>query len=205
MKRRDMVYGMTALGTSLAAALPMPPAHAQESFPSRPIRVLVASAPGALTDHVTRLYADKMSGVLRQPVVVENVAGAGSIIAVRQLIKAPPDGYLLLTGANTLVTQPHLNPKSGYALKDFTPVGEMVRSALMLVVGGGSKYRRMADVITDARARPKAVAYASGGIGTTSHLPVEMLARQAQVTFTHVPYKGNSAAIPTWCRAAPIS
>lgn len=192
MDRRHILRCIAA-----ATATPLISARAQEpGFPSRPIRIIVASAPGALTDHATRLYADKMSTVLRQPVVVENVAGAGSLIAVRQLIKAAPDGYTLLTGANTLVTQPHLSPRSGYSLKDLTGVGEMVRSPSLLVVGSGSKYRRVADIVADARERPGRVTYASGGVGTTSHLPVELLARQAKITLTHVPYKGNAVAVP---------
>ena len=192
MDRRHVLRCLAA-----ATATPLMGAHAQDAaFPSRPIRIIVASAPGALTDHATRLYAEKMSTVLKQPVVVENVAGAGSLIAVRQLIKSAPDGYTLLTGANTLVTQPHLSPRSGYGLKDLSGVGEMVRSPSLVVVGGGSKYRRFADIVADARERPGRVTYASGGIGTTSHLPVELLARQAQISLTHVPYKGNAVAIP---------
>lgn len=192
MDRRHLLRCLAA-----ATATPWMSTHAQDAgFPSRPIRILVAAAPGALTDHATRLYAEKMATVLRQPVVVENVVGAGSVIAVRQLIKSAPDGYTLLTGANTLVTQPHLSPRTGYALKDLTGVGEMVRSPSLLVVGSGSKYRRVADIVADARERPGQVTYASGGIATTSHLPVELLARQAKIKLTHVPYKGNTVAIP---------
>lgn len=191
MKRRQILQGVAAV-----TALPLF-SHAQDgAYPSKPIRVIVSSAPGALLDQATRLYGDRMAAVLKQPVVIENIAGAGALLAARQAAKAAPDGYTLLTVANTIVTIPHLNSRAGYAVKDFTAVGEMVRSPSLLVVGASSPYKTIADLVADAKKKAGSVAYASGGIGTTSHLPAELFARQAGVKFTHVPYKGNSQAIP---------
>lgn len=191
MKRRTLLGGMAAL-----PSLHLMGAHAQgAAYPTKPIRAIVSSAPGALLDQATRLYGDRMSAILKQPIVVENIAGAGALIAARQAAKAEPDGYTLLTVANTIVTIPHLNPKAGYSMKDFVAVGEMVRSPSLLVVANNSPIRTLADIVAAAK-KPGGLAYASGGIGTTSHLPVELFARQAGVKFTHVPYKGNATAIP---------
>lgn len=190
MKRRHILRG-------LAGSLALPfLSRAQDAYPSKPIRLVVSSAPGALADQASRLYGDRMSAFLKQPVVIENISGAGALLAARQVARAAPDGYTLLTGANTLVTIPHLNARAGYAMKDFTAVGEMVRSPSLLVVAASSPYKSLGDLVAAAKKQPGSVAYASGGIGTTSHLPVELFARQAGVKFTHVPYKGNSAAIP---------
>ncbi|MDO9433960.1 tripartite tricarboxylate transporter substrate binding protein [Hydrogenophaga sp.] len=190
MNRRPFVFACA----SLIAALALP--SVAQDFPNKPIRIVVTSAPGALSDQSSRLYGDRMSAFLKQPVVVENVAGAGGLVAARQVAKAAPDGYTLISVANTLVSIPHLNARAGYSLKDFTPVGETVRSPSLLVVAGNSPYRSLADIVADAKKRPGAVSYASGGVGTTSHLPVEMFASQAGVEFMHVPYKGNAAAVP---------
>jgi tripartite-type tricarboxylate transporter receptor subunit TctC len=171
-------------------------AHAQvAAFPTKPIRLLVGTVPGTLVDQVSRLYADKMSTYLKQPVVVENVSGASSLLAVRQVLKST-DGYTLLGVANTLVTVPHVSPKSGYAVKDFAAIGEMVRSPVVLVTGGSSPYKSLAELIAAAKKEPGHITYGSSGVGTTNHLAVELLSRQAGVSFSHVPYKGITAAVP---------
>jgi len=115
---------------------------------------------------------------------------------VRQLLKAPADGHTLLVMANTLVTVPHLNPKAGYGIKDFTAIGEMSRSPELLVTGGSSPFRSLADLVGAAKKAPGQISFGSSGLGTTTHLPVEMLARSAGITLNHVPYKGIAAAVP---------
>lgn len=193
MNRRPLILGAAAM---LAAAF-FPAVQAQEaSFPSRPIRLLVGTAPGALADQAARLYAERMSAYLKQTVLVENVTGAGTLLAVRQTAKANPDGYTLHVNANTLVTVPHVNAKAGYTTKDFVGIGELVRSPSLLVVSGSSPYKTLADLIAAARQKPGQVSYGSGGIGTTAHLPVEVFAREAGIRLTHVPYKGVAAVVP---------
>lgn len=175
----------------------LPTAHAQaSSFPNRPIRILCGSAAATLTDQAARLYAEKMSAYLKQPVVVENVVGAASLIAVRQLLRSPADGYTLVAAANTVVMVPHINPKAGYTVKELAGIGEMVRSPTLVVTGGASPYKSLKDLIAAAKAAPDQITYGSSGVGTTNHLSTEMLARQAGVRFSHVPYKGISAAVP---------
>lgn len=172
-------------------------AHAQSAgFPTKPIRMIASSLPGTLVDQSARLYADRMSTYLRQPVVVENVAGAGTLVAVRQVLKAPADGYTLIVGANTMMTQTLINPKAGYDINDFTPIGEMSRSAVVLVVSATSPYKTLADLVAAAKKNPGQLTYGSSGTGSTNHLVVELLARSAGVKFTHIPYKGIAAAVP---------
>jgi tripartite-type tricarboxylate transporter receptor subunit TctC len=179
-----------------AAAAGTLSAQAQDDFPSRPIRLIVSSSPGALLDAASRLYADRMSAYLRQPVVVENMAGGGGLLAVRHVSKSPADGHTLLAAANTITTVPYLNSKAGYSLKEFAGVGEMARSPSLLVVGAGSPFKSIADIVAAAKKTPGGVNYGSGGVGTTSHLPVELFAREVGITLTHVPYKGVAVVVP---------
>ena len=193
MKRRQILQYLAALTPGAALF----DAAAQEAaYPVKPIRLIVASAPGALLDTASRLYADRMSVSLKQQLVVENIAGAGSMLAARQLVRAAPDGYTVMAAANTIVTIPHIVKNPGFATKDLTPVGEMARSPSLLVVPGASEFRSLADLVAAAKKGPGRVDYASGGVGTTSHLPVEMFARQAGIVLSHIPYKGVAPAVP---------
>jgi tripartite-type tricarboxylate transporter receptor subunit TctC len=172
-------------------------ARAQDaSFPIKPIRIIVASAPGALADQATRFYAERMSVYLKQPIIVENIAGGGTLLASRQLLKALPDGYTLLTNSNTLVTAPLLNRNAGFSIKDYTAVGELARSPSVLVVSGASPFQSLADLVSAAKKNPGQISYGSGGIGSAGHLPVEIFSRQAGINLTHVPYKGMALAVP---------
>lgn len=194
MKRRNLLQIIATLTVGATVFT----THAQEAaYLSKPIRIVVGSAPGALLDQASRAYADRMSAYLKQPVVVENMAGASSLLAVRNVARAAADGYTLLAIANTVVTTPHINKSAGYNVaKDFTAIGEMARAPALLVVGRSSPYQSLGQLLAAAKKEAGALAYASGGVGTTSHLPVELLARQAGVTFIHVPYKGNATAVP---------
>lgn len=193
MNRRQLLQALA----SIAPACAWPGARAQDAaFPSKPIRLISGSVPGTLVDQAARLYAERMATYLKQPVVIEYVSGASSLLAVRQVLKSPPDGHTLLVAANTLVTVPHINSKAGYVVKDFAAVGEMVRSPVLLVTSASSPYKTLADLIAAARKEPGRIGYGSSGIGTTNHLAVELLARQASISFNHIPYKGIAAAVP---------
>lgn len=189
--RRRILGAMAALPAAWSVS-----AQENTPLPNRPLRLLAGSVPGTLVDHAARLYADKMAAFLKQPVVVENVAGASSLLAVRQLLKAPADGTTLLAAANTIVTVPHVNAKAGYAVKDLAALGEMVRSPVLLAVRGAAPYRTLAEFLDAARKRPGELTYGSSGVATTNHLAVELLARSAGVKFSHIPYKGIAAAVP---------
>ena len=179
-----------AMGVSALTAV------AADQFPSKRLRIIHGSVAGTLVDTASRLYAEGMSAYFKQPVVVEPMSGATTMIAIRTAIKAPPDGYTLLVGASTLVVLPHTNPQAGYATKDFTPIGEMVRSPLVLVTSGSSPYTSLSDLIAAAKKSPERITYASGGVGTTNHLAAALITRQAGVKLTHVPYKAIAAAVP---------
>lgn len=197
--KRFNVYRRKLLQYLATVALPSTlfVAHAQDAaFPSKPIRIIVSSGAGTLTDQSARFYAEKMSAYLKQPIVIENIAGASSLLAYRQLLKAPADGYTLLSTANTLVIMPHLNSKAGYALKNFSGVGEMVRSPHLLVTSGASPFKSLPELIAAAKKNPENITYGISGVGTTNHISVELLAHHAGVKFSHVPYKGIAMAIP---------
>lgn len=194
MHRRKLLQFLAALTPST----PLLTAKAQEiSFPVKPIRIIVGSGPGALLDAASRIYADRMSTYLKQPVMIENMAGASSILAARTVAKAAPDGYTLLAAANTIVTIPYIDKKAGYSpSRDFVAVGEMARSPSLLVVSSTSPIKSISELVAAAKKNPGETTYASGGQGTTSHLPVELFAKQAGISLIHVPYKGNAAAVP---------
>lgn len=193
MKRRAFV-----LATSCIAAVSwLPLAQAQDAaFPTKPIRILVPSTSGGGLDAVARLMGERMAKTLRQPVVVENMPGAGTLLAVRHVAKAPADGYTILMTANTIVTLPILDPKAGYSLSDFTGISDLTRSPMVLVVSAASNIKTLAQLVEAAKKAPGSVTFASVGVGTTSHLPVVGFARTANLDLTMVPYKGTPASLP---------
>jgi len=173
-----------------AVAQPVP-------YPTKPIRIIVSSVAGALLDVSARLYADRMSRYLKQPVVVENMPGASSMLGARYVARSAADGYTLLAFANTVVTMPRLVKGAGYDFsKDFVAVGEMARSPALLVVGGTSPFKTLDDLVKAAKHQPGALTFGSAGQGTTSHLPVELFIKSAGISLTHVPYKGVAAVAP---------
>ncbi len=191
MDRRRLLLTLPGLLAATAGV----PVLAQQGYPSKPVRVVCGSTAGALLDFATRLYAEKMAEVLRQPLVVENMAGASSVLAARNVIRSAADGYTLLTAANTLLAMPHLSRTAGFRAADFTPIGEMARSPSILVVSPASGFNSVDDVISAARAHPGKIAFASGGVGTVSHMAAELFAEQARIKMLHVPYKGVVPAV----------
>jgi len=193
MKRRTFVQASALM----AGASLLPASHAQDdAFPSKPIRIVVPTSPGGALDAIARLYGERMSKMLKQPVLVENMAGAGTLMGVRHVAKSAPDGHTLLLSANTIVTLPFLDKNAGYSLSDFAGVADLSRSPLLLVVSSASNIKSMAQLVEAARKAPGAITYASVGIGSTTHLPVVMFARAANINLTLVPYKGTTLALP---------
>jgi tripartite-type tricarboxylate transporter receptor subunit TctC len=142
-----------------------------DAYPSRPVRIVVNTAPGGLTDITTRLVAQKMSEKLGQPVIIDNKAGADGLLGIRYVKTQPADGYTLLGAAGTVGIQPEVKLDPGYDLvKDFTGVGPMVRSPLLLVEGPSQPDKTIADFVARAKAAPDKLTYASAGVGTTTHL-----------------------------------
>ncbi|WP_218574973.1 tripartite tricarboxylate transporter substrate binding protein [Reyranella sp. CPCC 100927] len=182
----------------VAVALAFGPAAvvAAEPFPSKPVRIIVNSAPGALLDATTRRVAQKMWDILGQPVVVENKTGADGLLGIRFVRGVAADGYTLLATANTIAQQPSLKLDPGYDLeKDFVGVGPMLRAPLIMVGAPNGRDKTLADLIARAKANPDALTFASGGVGTTTHITAALLMNQAGIKLMHVPYKGSSAAL----------
>ena len=191
MNRRTVLMALPGL---VASTMGMP-AFAQGAYPIKPVRVVCGSTAGALLDFATRLYAEKMAEVLQQPLVVENIAGASSVLAARNVIRSPADGYTLLTAANTLLAMPHLSRTTGFSAADFTPIGEMARSPSVMIVSADSEFKTLSDVIKAAQAHPGIITFASGGVGSVSHMAAELFADQAKIKMVHVPYKGVAPAV----------
>lgn len=183
---------IAAVALSLASAnLVM----AAEPFPVKPIRIIVASAAGGSLDITTRMVAKRMGEKLGQPIVVENRAGAGSLIAIRTVKTAQSDGYTLLAAVNTVTIQQAVAADAGYDLtKDFIGVGPLTRAPFFLVTAANQPDKSAADLIARARQNPGTISYASAGNGSTTHIGAAIYAQRANINLQHVPYKGNAAS-----------
>jgi tripartite-type tricarboxylate transporter receptor subunit TctC len=191
MKPR-IIQALLALGVALAAST----VAAADAFPSRPIRIVVNTAPGGLTDITTRLVAQKMGEELGQSVIIDNKAGADGLLGIRYVKTQPADGYTLLGTAGTVAIQPAVKLDPGYDLiKDFNGVGPMVRAPVLLVEGMSQPDKTLQDFMKRAKATPDQLTYASAGVGTTTHLGAALFLQQTGLKAMHVPYKGNGAAM----------
>nr|WP_315593824.1 tripartite tricarboxylate transporter substrate binding protein [uncultured Cupriavidus sp.] len=185
-------------GFALVMALtsPYPNAVAADLYPSKPIKLVVPFPAGGQSDVVARVIADRMQSGLGQPIIVENIAGAGGLIAAANVARAAPDGYtLFLPNASTLTIAPYLQKGKSVKPSSFTPISTVSQFPLVLVVNSQSPYKTLADVIAAAKAKPSKLTFASPGYGTTPHLAGETLSREAKIAITHVPYKGGAPAL----------
>ena len=178
--------------TLAAAALPA----AAQTFPDHPIRIIVPQPPGGGFDAVARVIADPLQKILGQPVVVENRAGAGTLVGTEYAAKAAPDGYtLLLGGTSNMALNLGLYPKLAYdPVKDFTPVGLVVSWPFMLLTRKDLPYKTVKDIVDAAKAKPGALNFASAGVGSGQHVATAVFAYLAGIKLTHVPYAGAQAA-----------
>lgn len=189
-----MIHALRIL-TALMLALALP-AQAQ-TYPVKPVRLIVGFPPGGPTDIVSRLVAPKLSAALGQQVVVENRAGAGGQIATEQVAKAAPDGYTLLMGTiGGIAVAMSLNPKRGYdTLRDLAPITQCVTVTSILVTHPSVPVKSVKDLLALAKASPGKLNYASSGNGTVTHLAGELLKHLGKVNIVHVPYKGGAPAL----------
>src|SRR5687767_4341425 len=171
------------------------PVHAQ-SYPSRPIRVIVPQPPGGGFDLVARVLAERLAQVMGNPVVVENRPGAGTIVGTEVVAKAEPDGHTLLLGAYAnIVFNPGLYEKLPYNPKaDFVPIGLATFNAYTLVARNDLPFNSLKEIVAYARANPGKLTYASAGNGTGQHIAAAVTFHRAGVQLTHVPYKGAGPA-----------
>ena len=183
-----------AIASVLAASLT---AQAQ-TWPERPVRMIVPFPAGGATDLIARVIAQKVSGDIGQQIIVDNKPGAGGTIGTGEAAKGPPDGYtLLLTTSSTHAISPHLMPKLPYdPVRDFTPIAHLADAANVLLVTLSLPVKTVPELIDYAKAHPKELNYATSGNGTIVHLTTEAFNAQAGISMTHVPYKGTALSIP---------
>lgn len=185
---------MLRLLPALLAVLAANPALA--AYPDRPIRVIVPYAPGGGTDITTRTVTQRLAESLKTPFVVDNRGGAAGNIGKELAARATPDGYTLLTAGLSFAVNPSLFAKLGYdPVRDFAPISLIATAPLIVVVHPSVPAQSIKDVIALAKAKPGALNYASGGIGTGNHVAGELFTYMTGTRIVHVPYKGGGPAL----------
>ena len=185
----------SALALPALALLSRP---ARAAFPDRPVRIIVPFAAGTSSDFQARMIGERMAPLLRQPVIVENRAGAGGVVGADAVAKAAPDGYTLLLGSNgPLTNAPVLQARLPYdPERDFAAVAMISRSPVTLSVRADSPFRNLADLLAAARAKPGDLSIGSSGQGSATHFLIEQVMAAAGISLTHVPYRGSSQSVP---------
>jgi tripartite-type tricarboxylate transporter receptor subunit TctC len=193
ISRPKLVSAIVTFGCCLFAASPV----LSQSYPTRPIMLVVPFAAGGGNDVVARVIAEKIGRTLGQQVVVENRPGAAGTIGTLQVAKSAPDGYALGLGSNaTLAIAPAHYPHAGYnPLISFSPVGLIATSPLVLMVHPSVPARSVQELIAYAKTEPGRLTYGSGGNGSPAHVTGALFAKRAAIKLTHVPYRGTGPAI----------
>ena len=167
-----------------------------QTYPVKPVRVVVVFPPGGATDTVSRFVFQKVGENMNQQFIIDNRAGAGGMIGAAFVAKSPPDGYTLMIYSQTLLANAHLYEKSPYdALKDFTGVAALTRIVGMLGMHPSMPVRTVKDFIDLAKSRPGEILYGSAGVGAYQHLSMSSLAGIIGVKMNHVPFKGGAPAV----------
>ena len=194
-RRRQLLTVLASIGAAGAGL--SPGISLAQTFPFKPLRLVVPFPPGGPTDIVARPLAQMLSEALKHQVVVDNRAGAGGSIAADSVAKSAPDGYTLLMGTvGTHAVNTALYKKLPYdVMKDFTPLGLAASAPVAMVVGTASPYATVADLVAAAKRQPDSIAFASAGNGTPGHLTGEMFAKAAGIQIKHIPYRGSAPAI----------
>ena len=189
---RHTTSAIAAAALFLAAGL----AQAQP-YPAKPVKIIVPFAVGGIADTFGRVIAQKLTEAWGQPVVVENRAGAGGNIGADLVAKSPPDGYTMVIGnIGTHAINPFLMKAVPFdPLRDFAPIAHVMDAEGLLVVNANVPAKSVPELVALAKSQPGKLSYASGGMGTTSHLAGELFKSMAGVDIVHVPYKGNAPAI----------
>jgi tripartite-type tricarboxylate transporter receptor subunit TctC len=178
------------------ASLGLTQAQAQDSYPSKPIRMIVPLAAGSAVDGAARLLTAKMAQNMGQPIVIENIAGSSGLIGADRLAKAAPDGYTIGGVNDSILTMlPHIYSNIPWnALKDFEPISLVATIEWGIVVADQSPYKTLNDFIAAAKANPGKINYGSGGSGSPQHIAMALFAQRTGIDLVHVPYKGATPA-----------
>ena len=172
------------------------PAMAQDPWPARPIKLIVPYLAGTAPDTSARTLADAMGPMLGQPIVVENRPGAAGNLGAQLAARAAPDGLTWVYAASPMAAAMRMYRKPGFdVLKDFTMVGRVSTSDLLVIAPADSGLRSIADLADRARKSPQGLVYASGGIGSPAHMGAELMLQAAGLTANHVPFKGASESV----------
>jgi len=192
-----MMRTLFALGLVALAATTTPVARAQDTYPSKPITLVVPVPPGGASDFIARTVGQKLSDALGQPVVISNRGGASGTIASDNVTKSPPDGYtLLVSSITTHGVGPLINTNAPYdSLKDFTPVIFLADFPLVMTINAGHPEKSVAEVIATAKAEPGKLTFASSGNGGAPHLSGELFQIVTGTRMLHVPYRGSAPAV----------
>ena len=178
---------------ALAAQLSLP---VVAQYPDKLVKIVVPYAAGGAVDIVARSVGQPLSELVKQPVIVENRPGAGGNIGMEAVAKAPPDGYTLLMASNAIATNNALFPQLTFdGRRDFAPVAKIGYAPLVIVVPASSPAKTLKDLLSQAKAEPGKLTYATAGTGSSGHLAGELLKSTAKIDVTHVPYKGGAPAI----------
>jgi tripartite-type tricarboxylate transporter receptor subunit TctC len=167
-----------------------------QSYPTKPVKIVVPFAPGGNLDVTARLIGESLARQLGQPFVIENRAGAGGALGQEAVAKSAPDGYTLVAGTTgTTIVSPLLIPNAPYSLRDFAPVGVMAVTPLLLEVPANSPHKDFKSYLAHVKANPGKVTMGHSGNGTTNHIAILQLQDALKVSFNIVPYKGSGPAL----------
>lgn len=194
MKNRLLWLTMAATATFSALS---PLAQANDTWPSRPVKLVVPFSPGGGTDIVARAIGQKLGTRLGQPVVIDNKPGASTIIGTDTVVKAEPDGHtLLISGSTSYTVNPALRSKLPYDVAtDLAPVAIVAQAPLVLLVNAASPYAKLADLAKAAKAKPGALTYATFGAGSAPHLSGALFAQAIEARLQDVPYRGSAQSM----------
>jgi tripartite-type tricarboxylate transporter receptor subunit TctC len=174
-------------------------AWAQESYPSKPVTMIVPFPPGGVADIVGRPLAAQMEKTLKQPIVIVNRTGAGGAVGMAAVAKAPPDGYTILMALSSISIFPVSDRIQGkqpsYEMKDFAPIALVTADPTVLVVAADSPWKTLSDFVATAKAYPGKINYSSSGVYGTLHVAMEIFAHAADIKLFHVPYQGGGPAV----------
>jgi tripartite-type tricarboxylate transporter receptor subunit TctC len=190
---KKILYGVTI---AVAVSVPAATFAAEAAYPARPIRIIVPQSPGASTDLTARLVAQGLNEAFKQPVIVDNRPGSSGIAGTEMVARAAPDGYTFMVVASSFSINPALGRKLPYdSVRDFATVSQLTKFPNMLAANPSAPLKSLQDVISQAKAKPGQINYASAGIATGTHMTMELLKYMTGIDLLHVPYKGGAPAM----------